>query len=65
MKKAYLANMSSHNRINVVHLVDDDRIEGSFEKALCGKEPSGKSFGWTEVLNNRVTCPKCNKLSGE
>lgn len=65
MYKAYLANRSGHNKINVVHLVDDERIEGSFEHALCGKLPSGKSFGWTESLSNEVTCSKCKKLSGE
>lgn len=34
---------------------------GIWDKALCGREPSGRSAGWSAYPSETVTCPACLK----
>ena len=48
----------------IIHAVlkRPDSVGGdSFEKALCGTRPQGRSAGWSSTTYGNINCPKCLK----
>jgi hypothetical protein len=62
VKVIKLAGGKHEPRKPIVHAVaisDGEGIAYSFNKALCGSAPTGKSAGWSSPLEAGVTCGKC------
>jgi hypothetical protein len=56
-------NGAHRDRGQVVHAVEplSDTSSGCwFNKAICGAQPSGRSYGWDNT-SSKVNCTKCIK----
>lgn len=65
-KKSGRAFNGAHRDAGVIiHAVPDDRFP-SWKKALCGAVPGRKGNGWSDPVDDDVTCGKClNKINGK